>query len=252
MSRADTWMPLNVGDYLADTMHLNAAQHGAYLLLIMHYWCNGPLPDDDTKLANITRTKLRAWNRDIGSTIRTFFFKGEDSLLHQKRCDEERAKAAEISQKRRAAGALGGSKCLANAQAKPKHSSRARVMTRGTVPLPLPVPVQESPPTPPRGDRARNGTRIPPDWKPSPADRQYALEHGVDQDLAAEEFRNYWLAVPGQKGTKLDWSLTFRNRVVELQERGRFPLKSKAVLMVVNGKPVDPRDPTLRPYRFYE
>ena len=48
MSKA--WMPLYIGDYMADTGHLSTAEHGCYLLLIMHYWENGSIPIEDDKL----------------------------------------------------------------------------------------------------------------------------------------------------------------------------------------------------------
>ena len=53
MSRSDAWMPFYVTDYLGDTGHLSGPEHGAYLLLLFHYWRTGPLPDDDALLARL-------------------------------------------------------------------------------------------------------------------------------------------------------------------------------------------------------
>jgi uncharacterized protein YdaU (DUF1376 family) len=107
MSNGDRWLPLYVADYLGDTMHLTGPEHGAYLLLLMHYWRNGPLPDDDRKLAHIARTEAGLW-KEIGVTIREFFTVGDDGLLHQKRMDWELRRWADISSKRSNAGKLGG------------------------------------------------------------------------------------------------------------------------------------------------
>lgn len=97
------WMPLYIGDYLGDTGHLTTSQHGAYLLLMMHYWTKGGLPTDDRQLAAITKLPLRIW-MDTRETLSMFF---QDGWRH-KRIDEELEKMATVSAKRSAAGTKGG------------------------------------------------------------------------------------------------------------------------------------------------
>lgn len=104
MSKADTWMPLLIDRYIGDTMHLSTLEHGAYLLLLIHYWRVGPLPDDDKYLSNVTKLDRKVWREEVGPAVRAFFKKGPDGMLHQKRADDERRKANSISEKRRIAG----------------------------------------------------------------------------------------------------------------------------------------------------
>jgi uncharacterized protein YdaU (DUF1376 family) len=88
MSRP-VWMPFYVGDYLRDTRRLSTVEHGAYLLLIMEYWTQGGLPDDDKKLARIAGLSLDEWT-DIRDNIADLF----QPAWQHKRIDAELAKAA--------------------------------------------------------------------------------------------------------------------------------------------------------------
>lgn len=69
------WMPLYIADYLRKTTHLGALESGAYLHLIMDYWQNDGLPDDDKKLARIARMTDREW-KSAKSTLEAFFHDG--------------------------------------------------------------------------------------------------------------------------------------------------------------------------------
>jgi uncharacterized protein YdaU (DUF1376 family) len=91
-------MPLYVADYLADTSHLGAAESGAYLHLIMHYWLKGGLPNDPVQLAKIARMSLKQFNRAL-PIIAPFF---NPDWTHN-RIDQELEKVKEISEKRRGA-----------------------------------------------------------------------------------------------------------------------------------------------------
>ncbi len=59
------------------------------------------------------------------------------------------------------------------------------------------------------------GTRLPADWKPNQADIDYCKTQRPDlrPSLVATNFYDYWIAIPGAKGRKLDWSATWRGWV---------------------------------------
>jgi uncharacterized protein YdaU (DUF1376 family) len=118
------WMPLYVGDYLGDTGHLTTAQHGAYLLLMMHYWRKGELPDDDRQLSKITKLPLKTWC-DYRVILQDFFHSG----WKHKRIDAELERMLRLSEKRAIAGQKGGlGSALARMQL--ENASRGRSLPR--------------------------------------------------------------------------------------------------------------------------
>ena len=68
-------MSFHIGDYKKHTSHLQAAEHGAYLLLIMHYWVMGGLPHDDRRLASIACMTVGQW-RKHKATLEPLFDNG--------------------------------------------------------------------------------------------------------------------------------------------------------------------------------
>jgi uncharacterized protein YdaU (DUF1376 family) len=88
MSKSDIWMPLYIGDYLADTQLLTTEQHGAYFLLILAYWRNkGPIPADDKVLSAICKMPPSEWKK--AKPVIEKFFDKQDGYLKHKRIDSE-------------------------------------------------------------------------------------------------------------------------------------------------------------------
>jgi uncharacterized protein YdaU (DUF1376 family) len=136
MKKQDHWMPLYIGDYLADTTHLTPAQHGAYMLLLMYYWVNGPPPDEDEVLCQITRANPAEWQKCIKDTV-SKFFRIENRLWLHKRVEIEKARAEHLCRVRKAAGQSGGIKSASKRQA--KHQANAK-QTGQQNPTPSPSP----------------------------------------------------------------------------------------------------------------
>ena len=97
------WMPLYVADYLADTGHLTTEEHGAYLLLMMHYWQHERLPDDDDRLARIARLPIKRW-LSMRPAIRSYF---DEGWIHQ-RVEREIQEAKDKFERLSRAGKKGG------------------------------------------------------------------------------------------------------------------------------------------------
>lgn len=82
---------------------------------------------------------------------------------------------------------------------------------------------------PAKGCRLPQDWTLPEDWK-AEAER-IAVEDGFSVNAVQEsrKFRDYWVAVPGQKGVKLDWLATWRGWV---RRSGEFAPKGNGIARV--------------------
>jgi uncharacterized protein YdaU (DUF1376 family) len=121
------YIPFHPGDYLTDTAHLTAAEHGAYLLLILNYWQRGePLMDDDKRLRGIARMTADEW-AESRETILEFFERRDGALFH-KRIEAELERAREKSSKAKDSGRRGAvaKRTLSERQANAEQSLSER------------------------------------------------------------------------------------------------------------------------------
>ncbi|HEI2914380.1 TPA: DUF1376 domain-containing protein [Escherichia coli] len=95
------YMQLYIADYLADTMHLSAEEHGAYLLLMFNYWQTGK-PIAKNRLAKIARLTNERW-ADVEPSLREFFCDNGEEWVHL-RIEEDLASVREKLTKKSAAG----------------------------------------------------------------------------------------------------------------------------------------------------
>lgn len=209
MSNAvETYMPLVIEKYLGDTAHLTTMQHGAYLLLLMHYWRRGAaLPDDDARLAATAKLSLAEWKKN--RAVLAEFFTIDGGVWKQKRAEMEleRARrkseaAAESARKR-----WGDAKPMRTHM--PSHSERnakadalhdAKPMRGGC------SSIQDSPDANASGRVGASRRRspelpLPSDWEPMP--RHYAKAAGLG--LTAEH-------VPRLASRMRTWAATHDHR----------------------------------------
>jgi len=101
MAKTDIWMPLFIGDHMANTIGFTLAEHGAYLLAQMAYWRkHGPLTDGE----------LQSICRDTYPRVSQLFTQESANgvvLWRHLRLDEEMATALRKQSERSEAGKVG-------------------------------------------------------------------------------------------------------------------------------------------------
>jgi uncharacterized protein YdaU (DUF1376 family) len=160
-----TWMPIYWGDYFKDTLHLSAEEHGAYFLLMGHYWCNGKIPRDINILKNITRLSEKKLSNVLA------FFEIDGAYYSHRRIDEELRKAAENKQKKSEAGKKG-------------MQQRYNRATNSVIT----EPQQKPNPSP----------------SPSPIDTSVSIKEKINkkENPYTKEFLEFWKVYPPNAGSK--------------------------------------------------
>ena len=215
MSRAP-YMPVATDALIADTTHLNAEEFGCYTLLLFAQWRNNgfSLPADDNKLARMARVTNRRWLSKIRPALEDFF-EITTTGWNQLRIEKDFQTIARKVEINRLNGARGGrANALKNKETTPANATaiqNAKSLERNPTNHNHNHKKEAPPSTPQRG------TRLPIDWEPSDKGVEYAAGQGLVGDERKTEvckFRNYWCAIPGQRGVKLDWEATWRNWVL--------------------------------------
>lgn len=136
------WYPRDMGKYARDTKTLTLVEHGAYNLLLDHYYSTGPfhvkamlkqcssnasLLPDHSRLYILCGALSKIEQDAVDHVIKTYFYLDDDGYYRNRAADEVIAKQLEKHNKRVAAGRKGGAKnnakqCLSNAKAMQEQS----------------------------------------------------------------------------------------------------------------------------------
>jgi uncharacterized protein YdaU (DUF1376 family) len=192
----------HIGDFIKATARLTDAQSMAYLRLIwMYYDRERPLPDDIEALA----FQLGIDEKTV-QLILVSYFRLEDGCWHHTRCDAEIKEYKQLIHKRSKAG-------KASAEHRANTSSTPVEQVSDTQPTDVQLTNNQEPITNNHIKEKRpRSTRfdlndVPDDW----IDFCNQERPDLDPRKTFDAFRDYWIAQPGSKGVKADWTATWRN-----------------------------------------
>lgn len=189
----------HIGDYMSHTRHLSLMEDLAYRRLLDFYF----LHEQPIKHRDIARQiGMREHEQDVLTVLNEFFLSTEDGFVSP-RADKEIKQYKEFSE----AGKRGAAKRWGTPPHREANSppNAPPIATNNHKPI-TNNQLKEKP---------QRGTRLALDWVLSKSLGEWAQSERPDLNIrqTAEQFKDYWIAQPGQKGVKLDWAATWRNWV---------------------------------------
>lgn len=214
----------HVGDYAISCGHLSMLEHGAYALILDSYYKreHGPTLAEAFKWA---RARSQEETDAVHSVLSEFFTLDLPSeRFLQSRVEEELAQFRVRQQFNREVGARGGraKRKESEALSEPLSDDGAK---RNPSHKPLAINHKEA------ESKAARASRLPADWKPSTDAMTWTATQQISWETCQREldaFRDYWKAMPGARGTKLDWDATFRNWIRKASANGNHAKASAA------------------------
>lgn len=223
-------------EWLGGTIGIGNADRGLYITACaMIYAHGGAIKIDDLFAACVDHGN--ALKLQLSRLVSAGKLTRNGQEIDQKRCRKELEKARKRMGKARQNGAKGGrsnglakpagfpsSKAITNHQP-PTTNKKGRSPPTRHPPSPeaptAPVGAGTSSPRPILENQNVRGTRLPADWQPSAADREFAFARGLDPGAVADQFADHWRAETGTRAVKLDWAATWRNWCRRQHEPGR-------------------------------
>jgi hypothetical protein len=188
----------NISDYRSATVHLTNEEDLAYRrLLDMYYDSEQKIPLDTQWVAR----RIRVVPSVVEDVLNDMFVKQDDGWFHA-RCHEVILQYHSMAEKNRANGKLGGRR-------KNPVGSHSQPIDKATINQELITNNHKLIEKKTLGKRLANDFNMPDSWG------EFCEKERSDLTpiKVFEQFKDYWISQPGQKGVKLDWFATWRNWV---------------------------------------
>ena len=187
----------HIGDYKSHTHHLSLMEDLAYRRLLDFYF----LHEQPIKHRDIARQiGMRDHEEDVMTVLNEFFLSTPDGFVNP-RADKDIKQYKEFS----AAGKRGAAKRWST----PPNGEAISPPNATPIATNNHKPITNNQDKKPLGKRLASDLSYPKEWE------EFCIETRPELHPARtfDQFKDYWVAQPGQKGVKLDWFATWRNWV---------------------------------------